>query len=193
MRKSSKHRTTLETDIKCDLLLDGSGKSSIQTGIGFLNHMLTLFAFYSQIDLEIEVKGDFHVDSHHVVEDIGLVLGSCIKEALDNKLGINRYGAAYIPMDESLARAVIDFSGRPYLVYNCSYTRHDLGTLDTQNIKEFFKSFTNTSLTTLHLSLLYGENDHHKAEALFKAFGQAIDQAKQIMNDRIPSTKGVLV
>lgn len=193
MRKSSKKRTTKETDITCNLLLDGEGKSSIQTGIGFLDHMLTLFTFYSQIDLDIKVTGDLQVDSHHTTEDIGLLLGACFKEALGEKIGIRRYGACLLPMDECLARVALDFSGRPYLVYTCDYKRNDLGTLDVQNIQEFFKSFSNTSLTTLHLELLYGENDHHKAEALFKGFGQAVFEAKAIINNRLPSTKGVLV
>lgn len=193
MRKSSRKRTTKETDITCNLLLDGQGKSDIKTGIGFLDHMLTLFAFYSQVDLELVVSGDLEVDSHHTSEDIGLLLGQCFKEALGEKVGIKRYGSCLLPMDEALARVALDFSGRPYLVYACDYRRNDLGTLDVQNIQEFFKSFTNTSLTTLHLTILYGENDHHKAEALFKGFGQAVFEAKQIINDRLPSTKGVLV
>ncbi|MBI9012246.1 MAG: imidazoleglycerol-phosphate dehydratase HisB [Clostridiales bacterium] len=192
MRNIKIKRTTKETDIICELNLDGSGQYSISTGIGFLDHMLELFAFHSGFDLTLEVKGDIEVDSHHTAEDIGLVLGEAIYKTLGDKKGINRYGSMYLPMDETLARITLDLSGRPYLFYDCAYQRSDLGTLDVQNIKEFFKSITNTALLTLHLSVLYGENDHHKAEALFKGFGRALKEAVQITSNQVMSSKGVL-
>lgn len=192
MRTSYKTRVTNETNITCDLNLDGTGQCDITTGIGFMDHMLELFTFYSKIDLKMNITGDLDIDGHHTIEDVGLLLGDCFKEALGDKKGIARYGMSLLPMDECLSRAVIDFSGRPYLVFDCDFIRSDIGQLDVQNIKEFFKSFSNTSMSTLHLSLLYGENDHHKAEALFKGFGQCIRMAKTIEGDTLPSTKGVL-
>lgn len=185
------NRTTNETQIELTMQLYGTGKSSISTGIGFMDHMLNLFAFFSQLDLDIRATGDLDVDSHHLVEDLGLVLGGAIKQAL-NKNGIRRYGQVLQPMDEALARVVIDFSGRSYLVFNCNFVRQDLGSLDVQNIQEFFKSFCNEAGITLHLDLLYGDNDHHKAEALFKGFGRAVKEAIQIVSSELPSTKGVL-
>jgi len=192
MRNIKIKRTTKETDIVCELNLDGSGQYNISTGIGFLDHMLELFAFHSGFDLMLKVTGDIEVDSHHTAEDIGLVIGEALYDALGDKKGINRYGCMYLPMDETLARVTLDLSGRPYLVYECTYQRSDLGTLDVQNIKEFFKSITNTALMTLHLSVLYGENDHHKAEALFKGFGRALKEAVQITGNQVMSSKGVL-
>ena len=192
MRTISKSRQTEETQIDITLNLDGSGISKINTGIGFFDHMLTLFSFHSKVDLDISCQGDLEVDGHHTVEDIGLLLGECILEALGDKKGIERYGMSYLPMDETLARVVLDLSGRAYLVYECTYNRFDLGQMDVQNIKEFFKSLANTLKVTLHMSVLYGENDHHKAEALFKGFGRALKDAIRISGDVLPSTKGVL-
>ncbi|MES9681871.1 imidazoleglycerol-phosphate dehydratase HisB [Gottfriedia acidiceleris] len=192
MRTSTIKRTTNETSITLEINLDGSGNSDISTGVGFLDHMLTLFSFHSGIDLTIECKGDIEVDDHHTTEDIGLALGQALLSALGNKKGVNRYGSSYVPMDEALARVVVDFSGRPYLVYDAKFEREKVGMLDTQNVKEFFKSVSNESKMNCHMDVLYGENDHHKVEALFKAFGRAVKEACKIVSTEIPSTKGVL-
>lgn len=192
MRTSTKTRTTQETSISLTLNLDGNGVSNISTGIGFLDHMLTLFSFHSGIDLTIECKGDIEVDDHHTTEDIGLTLGQALLEALGDKKGVNRYGSSYVPMDETLARVVVDFSGRPYLIYDAKIEREKVGFLDTQNVKEFFKSVSNEAKMNCHMEVLYGENDHHKIEALFKAFGRAVKEACKIVSNEIPSTKGVL-
>lgn len=186
------NRATKETNIECVLTLEGAGRCRVETGIGFFDHMLELFSFYANIDLELSVNGDLLVDGHHTVEDIGLVLGESFKSALGDKVGINRYGSMYLPMDETLARIVLDFSNRPYLVYRCDFMRTDLGTLDVQNIKEFFKSFSVMAGLTLHIDVLYGENDHHKAEAIFKGFGHAIREAIKVNSKQLMSTKGVL-
>jgi len=192
MRTSTIRRTTNETSITLEINLDGSGNSDISTGVGFLDHMLTLFSFHSGIDLTIECKGDIEVDDHHTTEDIGLALGQALLSALGNKKGVNRYGSSYVPMDEALARVVVDFSGRPYLIYDAKFEREKVGMLDTQNVKEFFKSVSNESKMNCHMDVLYGENDHHKVEALFKAFGRAVKEACKIVSTEIPSTKGVL-
>ncbi|WP_353652070.1 imidazoleglycerol-phosphate dehydratase HisB [Bacillus sp. AFS001701] len=192
MRTSTIKRTTNETSITLEINLDGSGNSDISTGVGFLDHMLTLFSFHSGIDLTIECKGDIEVDDHHTTEDIGLALGQALLSALGNKKGVNRYGSSYVPMDEALARVVVDFSGRPYLIYDAKFEREKVGMLDTQNVKEFFKSVSNESKMNCHMDVLYGENDHHKVEALFKAFGRAVKEACKIVSTEIPSTKGVL-
>ena len=192
MRIVSLNRTTKETDIQLKLNLDGQGEAKVDTGIGFFDHMLTLLCFHSKMDLTLEVKGDLEVDGHHTVEDIGLLLGEALFEALGDKKGIERYASLLLPMDETLAQIALDVSGRPYLIYNCDYTRNDIGTLDVQNIKEFFKSLVNKSGLTLHISVLYGENDHHKAESIFKGVGRAFRTAFAITNDSIQSSKGVL-
>lgn len=192
MRTATVNRKTKETDIHLTLNLDGTGSSKIHTGIGFFDHMLTAFSFHSRIDLEVTCKGDLEVDDHHTVEDVGLALATAILEALGDKVGINRYGMSYIPMDETLARVVIDFSGRSAFVYQADLQRDKLGTLDTQNVQEFFKSISNETKMNLHMAVLYGDNDHHKVEALFKAFGRAVKEAIQVVDTRLPSTKGVL-
>jgi imidazoleglycerol-phosphate dehydratase len=192
MRKVSLSRTTKETAIQLNLNLDGVGEAKIDTGIGFFDHMLTLMCFHSKIDLSLEVEGDLEVDGHHTIEDIGLLLGDAITEALGDRKGIERYGSLLLPMDETLAQIAVDVSGRSYLVYDCGYSRNDLGTLDVQNIKEFFKSLVSKSGITLHISVLYGENDHHKAEAIFKGVGRVFRKAFTITNDSIQSSKGVL-
>ncbi len=192
MRLGSVRRDTNETKIQCDLNLDGKGEGKINTGIGFLDHMLDLMCFHGNFDLKLEVAGDLEVDDHHTVEDIAICLGQAFKIAMSDKTGISRYSSVYLPMDESLARVVIDISNRPYLVYNCEFKRERLGTLDTQNIKEFFKSFTNEARITLHLELIYGENDHHMAEALFKGFGRCLKSSLEIVSNILPSTKGAL-
>lgn len=192
MRKASIHRQTKETDVYVELNIDGTGMADVETGVGFLNHMLTLFTFHSGFDLLIRCEGDLEVDDHHTVEDVGIVLGQALQKALGDKVGIARYGSVYIPMDEALARVVLDLSGRPYLVYDGKTERAHVGAMDTQNVKEFFKSFTNEARMNLHLEVLYGENDHHKVEALFKGWGRALKMAVQVVSNDIPSTKGVL-
>ncbi|MCL1948701.1 MAG: imidazoleglycerol-phosphate dehydratase HisB [Turicibacter sp.] len=192
MRTATIKRKTKETDIELILNLDGTGKREIATGVGFFDHMLTAFTFHSGLDLTVSCKGDLEVDDHHTVEDIGLALGQALKEALGDKMGINRYGTSYVPMDEALVRAVIDFSGRPAFVYNVTLNREKLGTLDTQNVQEFFKSVSNEAKMNLHLEVLYGDNDHHKVEALFKALGRAVKEAAKQVSDQLPSTKGAL-
>lgn len=185
-------RKTKETVIECTLNLDGQGISQINTGIGFLDHMLNLMTFYGKFDLRLEVKGDLEVDSHHTVEDIGIVIGQCINEIIKDKKGILRYGMCMMPMDECLSRVVVDVSGRSFLYYKVAYNRLDLGTLDLQNIKEFFKAFVQWSAMTLHIENLYGENDHHKVESIFKGLGLALKEALTLVGEEVFSTKGIL-
>ncbi len=192
MRKSSIKRMTSETDIEIVLNLDGSGITEIDTGIGFLNHMLTLLGFHGGFDLKIKCMGDLDVDSHHTAEDVGIALGQAFREALRDKMGIERYGFMLLPMDEAMARVAIDLSGRPYLVYNIEFNRGSLGAIAAEDFKEFFKGFVNNSLSTLHIELLYGENDHHKIEAVFKGLGRALKKACCVTSDRLQSTKGEL-
>ena len=192
MRRASIERKTLETIIKIDIDLDGNGISDINTGIGFFNHMLSLFAFHGSFNLNIGCSGDLNVDDHHTVEDIGIALGQVLNKAIGDKKGIKRYSNVYIPMDESLCRITLDISNRPYLIYNVNFEVERLGTMYTQNFKEFFKSFINEARITSHIDLLYGENDHHKIEAVFKGFGRALKDAITITSSDIPSSKGVL-
>lgn len=192
MRQSNIKRITNETSIEVELNLDGSGKTEIDTGIGFLNHMLTLFGFHGGFDLKIKCAGDLDVDSHHTAEDIGITLGQAFKEAIGDKKGIERYGTMLLPMDEALARVVVDISGRPYLVYLVDFKREMIKDMATEDFKEFFKGFVNNSLTTLHIELLYGENDHHKIEGVFKGLGRALKYASRITSSTLQSTKGDL-
>lgn len=192
MRNSSVIRKTNETNIAAELNIDGSGIAEISTGIGFLDHMLTLFAFHGGFDLKISCIGDLYVDTHHTAEDVGILLGNAFAEALGDKKGIERYGSMLLPMDEALARAVVDLSGRPYLVYNAELKRDSIGTMAAEDFKEFFRAFSNGSLSTIHMEVLYGENDHHKIEAVFKGFGRAVKAACRITSDCLQSTKGVL-
>lgn len=195
MRISSIERNTKETKIKMTLNLDGSGKANIQTGIGFMDHMLELFAFHGSFDLNIVCQGDIQVDSHHTVEDLGIVLGMCIKEALGDKKGITRYGQMSIPMDEAMVTTTLDLSGRPYLVYNAVLPMPILGQYETEMTKEFFKAVSDQSLMTLHIYENYGENTHHIIEAMFKSFARALKQAvfiDEMNKDKIISSKGVL-
>lgn len=188
-----KERITNETSIKLEINLDGTGISEINTGIGFFDHMLTLFAFHSKIDLKILSKGDLEICDHHTIEDIGITLGEAFKEAIGNKEGINRYGTFYVPMDETLALVSLDISGRPFVVFDCNFSREKVGEMSTEMVVEFFRAFAFNAGITLHLKVLYGENDHHKIEALFKAFGRAIREAKfRNSENGIPSTKGIL-
>ena len=195
MRKSSIKRNTKETEISCSLNLDGVGKSTIATGIGFFDHMLEIFANHSQIDLTLEAKGDTHVDYHHTIEDTAYVIAQGITKSLGEKKGINRYGFYYVPMDESLSRCVIDFSGRPELIWKVNLGLEKIGEMDTELFKEFFKAFANEAKCNLHIENFYGTNNHHIIESCFKAFARSIKLATTIdkrIHDKIPSSKGVL-
>lgn len=188
-------RTTGETDISLSLSLYGDGISDVNTGCGFLDHMLTLFARHGRFDFSVTCKGDTDVDDHHTVEDLGICLGQAVAEALGDKRGINRYGSIILPMDEALIVAAVDLSGRSYLGYDLSIPTEKVGTFDTELVKEFFTAFTRTSGCTLHLKQLAGENSHHIIEGTFKAFARALRQAVATdfdAIDEIPSTKGVL-
>ena len=192
MREASLIRKTNETAVELCLSLDGEGKSEIETGIGFFDHMLTLFSRHGGFDLEIHCDGDLFVDAHHSIEDIGIVLGDAIKEALGGKNGIRRYGSALIPMDETLAEAVLDLSGRSYLVFNAEFTAERIGEFPTEMTEEFFRAVADRAGMTLHINLRYGKNNHHMAEGIFKAFGHALKDAVAIDGGGILSTKGVL-
>ena len=187
-------RKTAETQVTVKLNLDGEGKCEIATGIGFLDHMLTLLAKHGFMDLTVKAKGDLEVDSHHTVEDIGIVLGEALKEALADKAGIHRYGNCFIPMDETLAQVCLDFSGRPFLVFGAEIPKTKLGNYETEMTEEFFRAITMNCGLTLHIRLLYGSNAHHIIEAIFKAFARAVAEAVA-MDPRVKgvmSSKGVL-
>ncbi len=195
MRSASIDRKTSETNISLTLNLDGTGKTEIATGVGFLDHMLTLFARHGRFDLTVTCAGDTHVDDHHTVEDIAIVLGSALAEALGNKAGITRYGSFLLPMDEALVLCALDISGRATLRYGLNPPSQKVGTFDTELVEEFFMGFTRAAGVTLHLRQLDGTNSHHILEAAFKGFGQALRQAVAIdpaLNGEIPSTKGVI-
>ncbi len=195
MRTAEIKRKTAETDISLSLNLDGSGKSNISSGVGFLDHMLTLFAKHSRIDLDVTCKGDTHVDDHHTVEDIGIALGEAFDKAIGEKRGICRYGSSYLPMDETLVLCALDFSGRGYLLCKLSLLAQKVGNFDTELVEEFFRAFASNAKLTLHLKTIEGTNTHHIIEAAFKACGRAIRSAKSYDTefiDDIPSTKGVL-
>jgi imidazoleglycerol-phosphate dehydratase len=192
MRESMMTRETNETNIKIKLVIDGSGKTSIDTGIPFFDHMLEAFAFYGGIDLELVATGDLAKDDHHTVEDIGIVLGRALHEALGNKAGICRFAENLTPMDESLVQVVLDISNRPVCVFSSDFRREKIGGLSLENIREFLIAFSTEARLTLHVKVLYGENDHHKAEAVFKGLGRAVRQATRIESASIPSTKGTL-
>lgn len=177
MREAAIERKTAETDIKLSLNIDGEGKNEISTGVGFFDHMLVLLARHSFMDLKVEAQGDLVVDSHHTVEDCGIVLGKALKQALGNKEGIHRYGNSFIPMDEALAQVCLDFSGRPYLVFDADIPRTVLGNYETEMTEEFFRAVTAEAGITLHIRLLYGKNTHHMIEAIFKAFARALSEA----------------
>ena len=187
-------RKTKETAIKLELNLDGTGKTDIKSGIGFLDHMLDLWAFHGMFDLKLKCDGDLEIDTHHTTEDIALALGSALAEAVGEKKGISRYGHSYVPMDESLIRAALDLSGRPEFVFHGEFTQPTIGYLDTQMITHFFKSLAVSSKMTLHLSILYGVNDHHKCEGMFKSVGRALRAAVESDPRRkdVVSTKGTL-
>lgn len=187
-------RVTKETRIRLSLGIDGTGESKVCTSVPFLDHMLDLFARHGLFDLQVEAQGDIDIDFHHTVEDIGIVLGEALKRALGGKEGIRRYGQATVPMDETLATAAIDLSGRPYLCFNVPLPKVKIGDFDVELVREFFQAFANTGCLNLHLNLVYGENVHHIVEACYKAFARALDQATRL-DDRITgvlSTKGKL-
>jgi len=194
-RKATVTRDTLETRITVSVNLDGSGKTKFDTGIPFLEHMLDQVARHGMVDLNIKAKGDLHIDDHHTVEDIGITLGQAVAKAAGDKKGIARYGHAYVPLDEALSRVVIDFSGRPGLEFHVPFTRSAVGGFDVDLFLEFFQGFVNHALVTLHVDNLRGDNSHHQAETVFKAFGRAVRMALTAdsrMAGITPSTKGVL-
>ena len=191
-REALIERNTKETQIRLQLNIDGTGSSDIDTGIGFFDHMLTLFAFHSNFDLVVKADGDLEVCDHHTIEDCGILLGKLFLEALGDKKGIARYGSMNLPMDEVLCNVTLDISGRPYLVFNCELIRENIGTMSCEMVEEFFRAFCVAAGVTLHINVYYGKNDHHKVEAIFKAFGRALKQAVKIESDRIPSSKGVI-
>lgn len=193
MRAAETRRTTKETDVYAWLELDPEEQETvIETGIGFLDHMLELFSFHSGFSLVVKAQGDLQVDDHHTVEDIGIVLGMLLKDALGDRRGIARYGTMFLPMDETLANVTLDISGRPYLVYNCNLTRDRIGEFSCEMLEEFLRAFAFNAGLTLHVNVLYGANDHHKAEAVFKGLGRALKAAVKVEGDQIPSSKGVL-
>ena len=192
MRTAEIKRKTKETDIEVFVKLDGEGKVNVNTGIGFFDHMLTAFGVHSGIDLDVRCVGDLNVDGHHTVEDTGIVLGQAFAKALDKNAGIARYGSAFVPMDESLAFCSLDISGRPFLVFNGDFKDDRIGEYDTCLTEEFFRAFAFNSGITLHIKKEYGKNDHHIAEAIFKAVAHALKKAMEIKGDTILSTKGVL-
>ena len=195
MRSATILRDTKETKINLTINLDGSGKSKINTGVGFFDHMLTLISFHGQFDLDVECIGDLEVDSHHTVEDVGIALGQCFKVALGDKLGINRYGSFRVVMDEALVTTDLDISARAYLVYNVEVTTPILGNFETEMCEEFFRAFCYQAGITLHINKIYGKNSHHIIEAAFKSCGRALKQAIKIEAEnmgKIASTKGLL-
>ena len=187
-------RKTNETDIYIKINLDGSGKSEIHTGLGFFNHMLDLLSKHGLLDLYVSAKGDLEVDAHHTVEDVGIVLGNALKEALGNKHSIRRYGTSFVPMDEALVMTVVDLSGRPFLVFDATFPSNKVGEMDTELIEEFFRAFAFSAGMNLHIKALYGNNCHHIIEAMFKSVGRALDEAMTVDNriEGVMSTKGSL-
>jgi imidazoleglycerol-phosphate dehydratase len=195
MRTAEIDRNTLETQISVSVNLDGSGEREFQTGLPFLDHMLDQVARHGLLDITIKADGDLEIDAHHTVEDIGITLGQAVNEAIGDKKGIRRYGHAYVPLDEALSRVVIDFSGRPGLVYNVEFARQMVGDFDVDLFHEFFQGFVNHAKVTLHIDNLKGDNAHHQIETIFKAFGRALRMAAEPdprMPDVTPSTKGSL-
>ena len=191
-RKTTKSRKTNETEIRVNLNLDGTGEHKIATGIPFFDHMLAQIARHGHFDLEIEAKGDLEIDGHHTVEDVGWVLGQALREALGDRRGIVRFGHAYVPLDEALTRVVIDLSGRPYLVYKVEFKSTRIGDLQTELVEEFLKAFVQEGRLNLQVENLYGRNQHHIAETIFKATARALHTATRVEHSQIPSTKGVL-
>jgi imidazoleglycerol-phosphate dehydratase len=195
MRSASVSRRTAETDVAVSIALDGTGKAEISTGVGFLDHMLELFARHGLFDLSVKVTGDLHVDQHHTTEDTGIALGQAILKALGDKKGITRYADIHLPMDETLTRVAIDISGRPFLVFRTTFPTEKIGAFDTELVREFYQAFAIQAGLTLHVETLYGENSHHIAESCFKGLARALRQAVAVdprEEGRVPSTKGTL-
>lgn len=195
MRSATLSRQTRETEIKVTVNLDGTGKAAVKTGIGFFDHMLDQIARHSLIDIEIEAKGDLHIDQHHTVEDTGIVLGQAIRQALGDLRGVTRYADCLLPMDETLTRVALDVSGRPFLVFRTTFHHSKIGEFDTDLVREFFQAFAMNAGITLHVETLYGINDHHISESCFKGLARALGAAIAIdprQKDRVPSTKGSL-
>jgi len=195
MRKAQVKRKTKETDVEVAIDLDGTGASKIETGIGFLDHMIDLLARHSRIDMEIKAKGDLHIDHHHTTEDVGIALGQAMKQALGDMKGITRYADVHLPMDEALTRVALDISGRPFLVFKVDFVRDKVGPFDTELVQEWFQAFSINAALTLHVATLYGTNDHHIAESCFKGLARALRAAVAIdprTAHEVPSTKGTL-
>ncbi len=195
MRSASVSRRTNETDITVSLAIDGSGRSSVATGVGFLDHMLDLLGRHALFDLDVKATGDLHIDAHHTTEDTGIALGQAFAKALADKKGITRYASVELPMDETLTRVAVDLSGRPFLVFRTSFPTEKIGSFDTELVREFFVAFATNAGVTLHVETLYGENSHHIAESCFKGLARALRQAVAVdprEGERIPSTKGAL-
>ena len=195
MREATEQRNTKETKINASVNLDGKGVSNINTGIGFLDHMLEQISRHSLIDIDLVAKGDLHIDDHHTTEDTGYVLGSSISKALDKRQGINRFGSSLIPMDETLSRVVVDLSGRPYLVWKVAFTQKKLGEMDTELFKEWFQAFSQSMGANIHVENLYGINNHHIIESCYKGLARSLRDAIKIVDrvaEQVPSTKGVL-
>ncbi len=191
-RTATIRRSTTETNIELELNLDGTGEYTIQTGHGFFDHMLSHIAKHGRLDLRVDAKGDLHVDEHHLVEDVGICLGQAIASALGDKRGIERFGHAFVTMDEALARTTIDLGGRSYLVFNAQFSRESINGFALEMVREFFQAIASEAKMNLHVGLLYGTNAHHQCEAIFKSFGRALREAVAISGTAIPSTKGVL-
>ncbi|MCH2273347.1 imidazoleglycerol-phosphate dehydratase HisB [Thalassospira sp.] len=195
MRKARVERNTNETQITVELNLDGTGIYDVETGVGFLDHMLEQLSRHSLMDLKVRAKGDLHIDFHHTTEDTGIAIGQAFSQALGDKKGINRYGSCLLPMDEALTRVALDCSNRPYLIWNVEFTRDKLGDMDTELFREWFQGFAQAAGLTLHVKNLYGDNNHHIVESAFKALARSLRSAIEIdprKSDAIPSTKGVL-
>ena len=191
MRQGNLSRKTNETDIELMLNIDGSGKYDIDTGIGFFDHMLELFACHSGFDVKLKCTGDINVDGHHTVEDVGITFGKLLYQLLGDKKGIARYATSYVPMDEALSRCVVDVCGRPYLYFGANLDG-SVGSFDCELVNEFFRAVTSYGFITLHIDLIRGENMHHKIESIFKSFAHALSEAVKVMGNKIPSSKGVL-
>lgn len=191
-RTAKIERKTTETDIFAEINLDGQGRYDIDSGVGFLDHMLSHLSKHARIDLTLKAKGDLEVDAHHTIEDVAICLGSCLTEALGDKKGITRYGNSSVPMEDALASVAVDLSGRAFCVYNVKYQTEKIGDFDVECIEELLRSLANNGKLNLHIDVPYGSNSHHIAEAIFKALGQALAQAVSISGEDVPSTKGVL-
>lgn len=191
-RKATLKRSTKETVIDLSLTIEGEGIFKGNTGIGFFDHMLTLLTFYSGMDLTVEMKGDLETGSHHSIEDVGLVFGQALKQAIGDKKGIERYSQCYLPMDEVLTRCALDISGRPTYIQRLEFKRTSIGGMALEDVEEFFKSICNAAGLTLHIEVLYGTNDHHKVESMFKGVGRCLRDSLKVTSKQIPSTKGVL-